>query len=146
MANIPVNGKRWVFGIDLTNAGTSYDTVVCLTSNTFERTASVIDASSKCGTFKLNGVKDRTITLDGNVIFNPDANNVSEGVLNDAFENDTPFAWFFGPETPTQGEDTYTGVDALISALTMTAGNDAALTFNGTVQLNGVPARTTEGS
>jgi predicted secreted protein len=146
MANNPTNGKRYVFGIDLTNTGASYDTVVCLTSNTFERSASVIDASSKCGTAKLNGVKDRTITLEGNVIFNPDANNVSEGVLNDAFENDTPFAWFFGPEAPLAGEDTYTGVDALISALTMTAGNDAALSFSGTVQLNGVPVRTTEGS
>lgn len=146
MANIPVNGKRWVFGIDLTNEGVNYDTIVCLTNNTYERTASVIDANSKCGTFKLIGPKDRTITLDGNVIFNPDADNVSEGVLNDAFENDTPFAWFFGPETPLPGEDTYTGTDALISALTMTAPNDGVLTFNGTVQINGVPVRTTEGS
>mgnify|MGYP006921314912 CR=1 FL=1 len=146
MANIPVNGKLWVFGIDLTNTGTNYDTIVCLTENSFERSANVIDASSKCGTYKLNGIKERTITIAGNVIFNPDANNVSEGVLNDAFENDTPFAWFFGPEAPESGQDTYTGVGALLSELSMTAGNDAALTFTGTVQLNGVPVRTTEGS
>lgn len=146
MANTPINGKRWVFGIDLTNVGTTYDTVVCLLDGSYERTANVIDANSKCGTAKLIGPKDRSITISGQVIFNPDANNVSEGVLNDAFENDTPFAWFFGPETPLPGEDTYKGVDALMSALTMTAPNDGALGFDGTIQLNGVPERVTEGS
>ena len=130
--------------IDTNNTGVIYDAVVCLTSNSFERTANVIDASSKCGTYKLNGIKERTINIEGNVIFVPDSGNISEGELNDIFENDTPFAWLFGPETPEPGEQFYTGVDAILSSLTMTAPNDGALTFSGTVQLNGVPVRNEE--
>lgn len=141
MANIPVEGKNIVFMLDSTNVGTSYDLVVCLNENSFERTANVIDASSKCGTHKFNGTKDRTINISGNVVFTPDANCLSEAALNDLFENDTPFAWLFGPEDPGVGEDYYTGTGAIISSLSLSAPKDGAATFSATIQLNGVPTR-----
>ena len=56
MAQRTAEGKNLVLLIDTLNTGASYDLVVCLTSNSFARTANVIDASSKCGTEKLNGV------------------------------------------------------------------------------------------
>jgi hypothetical protein len=141
MAITPIEGKRYVILIDTANTGSSYDLVVCLTSNSFERSANVIDASSKCGTAKLNGVKERTIQLEGNVQKAPDAGQITEGDLNDIFENDTKVAWLFGPENPEAGEVYYTGVDAIVSNLTLTAPQDGALTFSGTMQLNGVPVK-----
>lgn len=141
MANIPVEGKKILFMLDSTNTGVSYDLVVCENDNTFSRSANVVDGSSKCGTYKFNGVKDRTITVSGNVVFAPDANCLSEADLNDLFENDTPFAWLRGPENPEPDDDFYTGTDAIISSLETTAPKDGAATFTATIQLNGVPVR-----
>lgn len=146
MAQRTVEGKNLLLLIDTANTGASYDLVVCLTSNSFTRTANVIDASSKCGTEKLNGVKDRTIALEGTLQFDPTVGKVSEGDLNDIFENNTKVAWLFGPETPVAGDQYYTGVGAILSDLTLDAPNDGAATFTGTLQLNGVPVRTVETS
>lgn len=143
MANNPIEGKRVVFGIDPAN-GTAYDTVVCLTGNSYSRAANVIDASSKCGTKKLNGVKDRTIQIEGILDISPAAGTMSEETLNSLFENDTKFGWFFGPETATAGEITYTGTDAIISNLELSAPQDGATTFSATIQLSGVPTQTIE--
>lgn len=141
MAQTPVEGKNVLFLIDTANTGASYDLVVCLTSNSYERTANVIDASSKCGTYKLNGLKDRTIQLEGIIMKAPDAGKLTEGELNNIFENDTQFAWLFGPENPGVDDIYYTGVDAIISNLTYAAPQDGAATFSATVQLNGVPVQ-----
>lgn len=138
MANTPVEGKRIIFMIDLNN-GEDYGPVVCLTSNSMALAANVIDASSKCGTYKFNGVKDRTIQIEGVVIFNPDVPGQSAGAIVSAFENDTPFGWLHGPETPLPFDEYYTGVDAVFSNVTLTAPQEGAYTFSATVQLNGIP-------
>lgn len=140
MAETPYEGKKYVFLIDPAN-GTNYGLIVCLTDNSFNLTANVIDASSKCGTYKFNGVKDRTIEITGNMIMTPDSGHYSEADLHTLFENDTPFGWLFGPETPEAGDTYYTGVDAIISNLGISAPNEGAVTFTATVQLNGVPVQ-----
>ena len=137
----PVEGKLQVVLLDTANTGASYDLVVCLTSNSFERSANVIDASSKCGTYKLNGVKERTIQLEGIIQKSPDAGTLTEGDLNDIFENDTKVAWLFGPENPGPDDIYYTGINAIISNITYTAPQDGAATFSATMQLNGVPVK-----
>ncbi len=139
MAEIPVEAKLQVFLIDTANTGASYDLVVCLTDNSFERAANVIDASSKCGTVKMNGVKERTIQLSGIIMKTPDAGHLTEGDLNNIFEADTKFAWLFGPEDPDADDRYYTGENAIISNLTYTAPKEGPATFSATVQLNGVP-------
>lgn len=141
MANDTLEGKRIVFLIDPAN-GSSYDLVVCLTNNTYTRAANVIDASSKCGTKKLNGIKDRTIQIEGIVEINSAAGRISEADLNSYFENDTKIGWAMGPETAGTGEVTYSGIDAIISNLELSAPQDGAATFSATVQLSGVPTQT----
>lgn len=143
MAQRIVNGKDMIFMIDPAN-GSYYDLVVCLTSNSYERSSAVIEASSKCGTRQLPGTKTRTIQIEGEVEFESGAGRMSEADLNTLFENDTPFGWLFGPETPIAGDVYYTGVDAILSNLTISAPTDGAATFSGTVQLNGVPVQITE--
>lgn len=141
MAETPYEGKKYVFLIDPTN-GTTYGLVVCLNENSFSRSAGVIDASSKCGTHKFNGVKDRTIEISGNVTMTPNVTHYSEADLHTLFENDTPFGWAFGPETPVTDDVRYTGTGAIISNLSIAAPKEGALTFSATVQLNGVPTQT----
>lgn len=141
MAAIPVEGKNIVMLIDTTNVGTDYDLIVCQTGGSFERTANVNDASSKCGTYKLNGVKDRTIQIDGIIMKTPDAGTLTEGDLNDIFEGDTPVAWLWGPQVGDGDDVWYTGVGAIISGVTYTAPQDGAATFSATFQLNGVPVK-----
>lgn len=141
----PYEGKKYLFFIDSSNTnGGPYDLVVCLTSNTYTRAANVIDASSKCGTYKFNGDKARTIAIAGQVIFVPGANKISEAELNTLFENDTPFSWRMGPETPVEGDVSYEGVNAIVSDLAIDAPKDGALGFTATIQVNGVPTQTIE--
>ncbi len=152
MANTPYEGKKYVFFIDPTNTDPSDEEfapglVVCLTENSYNRSASVVDASSKCGTYQFNGTKTRTIDIAGQVIFAPeDTEQMSEGDLNALFENDTPFSWLLGPETPVDGDQYYTGMDAVISDLALTAPLDGPVGFTATIQVNGVPVLHTEGS
>ena len=143
MAERSIEGKNMVFLIDPLN-GVDYDLVVCLTSNSYERTASVIDANSKCGTEKLNGVKERTITIEGNVRFDPTTGRISEAGLNNLFENDTLIGWKFGPETPEAGDVSYVGTGAIISSLSMSAPLDGVTTFSATILVNGVPTQVEE--
>lgn len=138
MADTPYEGKKYVVLIDPAN-GNNYGLLVCLTENSFNRTANTIDASSKCGTHKFNGVKDRTIDISGNMVMTPDSGHYSEYDLNTLFENDTPVGWLFGPETPEAGDKFYTGVDAILSSVSISAPNEGAVTFSATMQLNGVP-------
>lgn len=143
MAERNIEGKNMVFLIDPAN-GSDYDLVVCLTANSYERTANVIDANSKCGTSKLNGVKERTIQIEGNVMFDVATGRVSEADLNNLFENDTPFGWKFGPETPEAGDISYIGTGAIISSLSLSAPLDGVTTFSATIQVNGVPTQVEE--
>ncbi len=141
MPQIPIEGKTIVMQIDITNVGSSYDLIVCQTGGSFERTANIIDANSKCGPFKLNGLKDRTIQIEGLIMKDPDAGNLTEGDLNDIFEGDTKVAWMWGAVNPGPNDIYYTGSNAIISGVTYTAPQDGAATFSATFQLNGVPVR-----
>jgi hypothetical protein len=142
---IPVEGKHLVFLIDLAN-GTSYGGVVCLDTVSMALAANVITSASRCGTVKYNGDKDRTIQLSGFYVFSPTAPTHSAGDIVDAFENDTRFGWLFGPETPVDGEEYYTGIDALFSNVEIGAPQEGGATFSATVQLTGVPVHHIEGS
>lgn len=141
----PYEGKKYLFFIDTTNTpGGPYEMVVCLTSNTYTRAANVVDASSKCGTFKFNGDKDRTIEIAGQVIFLPGTGNISEAELNTLFENDAKFSWRMGPETPVEGDVSYEGINSIVSNLAIDAPKDGALSFTATIQVNGVPTQVVE--
>lgn len=135
---IPVEGKRLLFLIDLAN-GVAYDKVVCLTTASMTLAANVITSASRCGTVKYNGDKNRTIQLDGFIVFSPVAGTQSSADLITAFENNTRFGWLFGPDPQISDDEWYTGVDALISNVQIGAPNEGAATFSATVELTGVP-------
>jgi predicted secreted protein len=137
----PIEGKNLLFFIDPAN-GTNYSLVVCLTNQSFNRAANVIDATSKCGTRKLNGTKDRTIDIEGQVMYDPDAGHVSEAALNNYFEADTSVGWKMSQATPEVDDVIYSGTDAVISNVVLAAPLDGVTTFTATLQLTGVPTQT----
>ncbi len=143
MANDAVEGKRMVVLLGTANTlHGPYDLIVCLTQNSYARSANVINASTKCGDKKVNGDKDRTIELEGEIEINSDAGRMSEYDLDTIFENDSKVSWLFGPESPIAGEYYYEGIDAIISNLTISAPNEGNTTFSATLQLSGTPTKT----
>lgn len=135
-----------MFYIDPAN-GINYSLVICLTSQSYNRAANVIDATSKCGTLQLNGTKTRSFDIEGQIMYNPEVGQVSEKELNDYFEADTKIGWKQSRAIPVDGDVIYSGVDAIISNLTATAPLDGVSTFSATLQINGVPIVTVfEGS
>ena len=142
---VPVEGKRIVFLIDLDN-GDDYELVVCLEAANMALAANVITSASRCGVTKYNGDKDRTVDINGFIVFSPAAPAHSAGDIVAAFENDTRFGWLFGPETPVTDDEYYTGVDAIFSNVQLGAPQEGAATFSATVQLGGAPEHHVEGS
>lgn len=125
-----VNGRDILVAIDLTG-GTTYKTVVCLTSNTITNSVTELDGSSKCGNEFTPGVKfDSSIDGEG-FLLDPDSGtptNVGYPELYTAFVNRTIVGIKFGKATPTTGEAVYSGT-AFITNLEQSAPNDELVTF-----------------
>lgn len=145
MATEPVEGKRLVFLVDPDN-GTEYGALICLTEASYTAAANVISAASRCGTTKYNGDKDRTFDISGFYVFDPTDPAISAGGVFDMFEADTRFGYLFGPETPVDDEEYFTGINALFSNITIGAPQEGAATFTATVQIGEAPVRHVEGS
>jgi TP901-1 family phage major tail protein len=137
MAERKLAGKDMLFFIDPAG-GTSYSTVVCLTSQTYDRTKNTIDATTKCGPDTLNGTATRTISLEGVVLYGPDAGKVSEYALDNYWEDDTLVGWKLAEVSPEAGSIIYQGTGRL-SDLSTTYGQDGAATFSATLQVSGTP-------
>lgn len=133
-----ITGKEILVFLDPAGGTAFGKLIVCLNSNSFNRSASVIDATSKCGTKKLNGEKERSLEIEGNIVYIPGTDAISEGDLNDLFEDDQEVGWKWARAIPEDGDDIYTGV-GIISKLTASAPKDGVATFSATIEINGVP-------
>ena len=67
MAERKVAGDDVLLFIDPAG-GTTYELVVCLTSNSFKIANAIIDAKSKCGPDNLPGVQTFEVTFEGQII------------------------------------------------------------------------------
>lgn len=144
MAERKISGVDKLLFID-PNGGTNYDLVVCLTSQSLERTTNTIDAASKCGPDKLPGAQEITVNFEGQEVLSPDANRISEADLHDLWENKTTIGWKYGVATPADGDVSYSG-QGFISDLTADSGMDDPSTFNATIAVKGAITKTIEGS
>lgn len=140
MAENEINGRDILIQIDPAG-GTSYKTVVCLTSNTMTQSLTELDASSKCGNKWIPGKKfEATISGEGFLV-DPDTGtptNQGFSELYDLFENRTIIAIRFGVATPTTGDAVYTG-DAFIQQLEAVAPDDELSTFSVTFRATEPP-------
>lgn len=140
----PANGNDYVLALDPA-AGTNYTLIVCLLSNSLERTSSEIDASSKCGPATLAGTQTIKVPFEFQDILDTANGEISEEALHPLWEDRTLITWKFGKMTPGEGDVTYTG-SGYITQLNTTSGKDAVVTTSGVLSVSGSITQTRTGS
>jgi hypothetical protein len=134
MAEHKINGNDML--LLLSEDGTTYNTVICLTSNGLTRATNEIDAKTKCGPDKLPGTQDNGVTFEGQVMADPAGGSTSIADLFDYWANKTTLYWKMAKATPVTGDVTYTGT-GFISKLDETYGQDNPGTFSGSIGVYG---------
>jgi predicted secreted protein len=140
MAEHKINGTDVLLFIGLD--GITYETVVCLTSQTVSRTTNQIDAKSKCGPDKLPGTQDNNVSFEGQVMADPSSGRTSTDELDDHWREKTTIYWKVGKAVPTVGDVTYYGT-GFISKLDEVFAQDAVATFSGEIAPYGTISKTT---
>lgn len=108
--------------------GTNYKLIVCLTTNSLERTTNEIDASSKCGPSTLPGNQTIKIPFEFHDVLDVATGELSEGDLHNLWAAKTIFSWKFGPAMPGAGDLVYTGKGFLGQLNTTAAQNSPVVT------------------
>jgi len=122
--------------------GITYETVVCLTSQSITRATSEIEANTKCGPDKLPGTQTNAVSFEGQIMLDPDAGTTSTDQLDDYWRNKTNIYWKLGEVDPTIGSVTYYGT-GFISSLDEVYAQDAPSTFSGSIAPSGTISKTT---
>jgi hypothetical protein len=142
--------RRQISGIDILLqidplGGTNFDLIVCLTSNSLERTTTVINAASKCGPEKLPGVRSIQVPFAFNDVLDVNTGEISESDLHALWVNQTVFSFKYGKLTPAAGDVTYTG-KGFLSDLKSSAAQNAAASTTGTIEVQGDVTQVKTGS
>src|SRR5690348_8609863 len=83
--------------------GVTYPVIVCLTNNGVTRSKSTVNTSSKCGTSSAPGTTTVSVTFEGNVVLDPDADETSVVDLINYFNDDTTIFFKMGEVEPSIG-------------------------------------------
>lgn len=140
MAEHKVAGGTMLLFIDSTG-GTSYDTVVCLTSVGKSDSVSVVDASSACGPDKSPGTVEISYSFEGQHLQDPASGKISGTSLRQLLRAKTTIGWKISPVSPVTGDEVEEGTGYL-SELSSTYAFDSVGTFSGTIQPFGTPTIT----
>ena len=140
MSEHKVAGGTMLLFIDPTG-GTSYDTVVCLTSVGKSDSVNVVDASSACGPDKSPGTLEISYSFEGQHLQDPVTGKISGTSLRSLLRNKTTIGWKISPESPAIGDEIEEGTGYL-SELSSTYAYDSVGTFSGTLQPYGTPTIT----
>ncbi len=139
-----ISGNDILLSID-PDGGTNYILVVCLTSNSLERTTNVIDAASKCGPNKLPGAQDIKVPFEFHDVLDTTNAEISEEALHPLWANKTVIGWKFGKVTPDAGDVTYTGT-GFIGSLNTSAALNAPVVTSSSIEVQGTITQTRTGS
>ena len=140
MAERKVSGKDVLLYIDPLG-GTSYDTVVCLTSQSFSSDTNVVDANSKCGPDQLPGTQNESIDFEGQQLIDPNTGKVSGADLYDLKQAQTTIGWKIAVASPTTGDVVKSG-KGFISSISEDYGLEDPATFSGTITIKGLATQT----
>ncbi len=140
MAERKISGNDVLLFIGLD--GLTYDTVVCLTSQSITRATGQIEANTKCGPDKVPGTQTNDVSFEGQVLLDPDNGKISTDTLDDYWRNITTIYWKMGKAVPETGDITYYGT-GFISKLDETYAQDAPSTFSGNISPFGIINKTT---
>jgi hypothetical protein len=142
MSEHKVQGGTMLLFIDPAG-GTSYDTVVCLTSVGKTSSVNVVDAASACGPDKSPGILDLSYSFEGQHLQDPTGAKISGSDLRILLRSKTKIGWKIAPETPAIGDEIESGT-GFLSELSSTYAFDSMGTFTGTLQPYGTPTLTIE--
>ncbi len=95
--------------------GTDYSMIVCLISQTLNRTTETLDSGSKCGVSSGAGKKSADVSFEGVLALDPDSGNISGSGLHDLWDASTVFGWKIGRLVPIAGDVTYSATGYLTS-------------------------------
>jgi hypothetical protein len=132
----PVAGTILLF-ID-PSGGTSYDTVVCLTSVSRTNEVAVIEADSACGPSKETGILSFSIEAEAYHLQDPSSGKISGSDLRALMIAKTTVGYKVGPASPVTGDEVETGT-AFIASISDTYTFNEAATFSITLQPKGTP-------
>ena len=139
-----ISGNDILLAIDPAG-GTNYNLIVCLTSNSLERTTNEIDASSKCGPNLLPGTQTIKVPFEFHDVLDTNNGEVSESALHPLWAAKTIISWKFGKVTPAAGDVTYTGT-GFIGTLNTVAAQNAPVVTSGSLAIQGSITQTVTGS
>jgi hypothetical protein len=138
MAEHKVAGGTMLLFIDPLG-GTSYDTVVCLTSVSKADSVTVVDASSACGPDKSPGTVELSYGFEGQHLQDPDSGKISGTSLRQLLRSKTTIGWKIAPESPVTGDEIESGT-GFLSELSSTYAFDSVATFTGSINPFGQPS------
>lgn len=121
--------------------GTDYSLIVCLTSQSLNRTTNEIDAASKCGPDTQPGDQTIDISFEGQKILDLDTDRISIGDLHDLWAAKTTVGWKYGPATPVSDDVSYSGT-GWISSLEETDAHNETGSFSATLRPYGSITKT----
>jgi hypothetical protein len=142
--------RRQISGIDVLLqidplGGTDYSLVVCLTSNSIERTSTVIDGASKCGPWKAAGPRSIQVPFAFNDVLDANSGEISESDLHELWQNQTIISFRYGKLTPEAGDVSYTGI-GFISDLKSSAAQNSVSASTATIEVQGDVTQVKTGS
>jgi len=140
MAEHKVQGGTMLLFIDPAG-GTSYDTVVCLTSVGKSDSVTVVDASSACGPDKSPGTVEISYSFEGQHLQDPAGGTISGTDLRTLLRAKTTVGFKIAPVSPVTGDEVEEGT-GYFSELSSTYSFDSVGVFSGTIQPYNVPTIT----
>jgi hypothetical protein len=140
MAEHKVIGGTVLLSIDPLG-GTSYDTVVCLTSVSKDDSVGEVDASSACGPDVSPGALSISRGFEGQLLQDPSTGKISGTDLRSLMYAKTLVGYRIGPVTPVTGDEVEVGTGRLFS-LSSTYAHDSNGVFSGTLKPSGTPTIT----
>lgn len=143
MADNKITPNSMILKVDVAG-GTSYDTVVCLTSVSFSGSTNIIDANSFCGPDKLAGIVDAgEWTAEGYILTQPSTDKISAKGLYDAWVAKSVIGYEVSPAAPATGDLKISGT-AIISSTDLNFGLDEVPTFSITLTNKVLPTITVQ--
>lgn len=123
------------------SGGTSYATVICLTSNSFGIVNNIIDAKSKCGADTLPGTQSFSVDFEGQVVYNASGAKIGIYELLTLAKNQTTIGWKIAQAVPEAYDVIITGT-GFIAEVQNTYGDEAPATFTAKLGVYGTPTIT----
>jgi hypothetical protein len=121
--------------------GTTYNTILCLESNSFKIANAIIDAKSKCGADNLPGAASFEVSCEGQIAVNSQTGQSDIGDLYTLAANVTTIGWKIGKVTPVTDDVNWSGT-AFIANIDMSFPVEGTAKFSMTLGVYGTPTQT----